>query len=659
MKNLLLLVVFLMFLQGGIAQNAQSSVVIDSLLDVLNKTSDNSNKAQIFYELASNENNPQQRFIYADSGFIAGKKGGDKKYEGLNLFRMGNSLIDLGKLDSALLVFNEAVCIADNFNIPEVHYEVDKDIAYIFEMRGQTDSALYYYERSYSYSKKLDKDKQLYAKYYIADILRIQGRYEDAMLLYLDCLELNNGRKNKIAAALNNGLGTLHFRLKNYDESEKYFGASIKISDDLGLKYLSHTTTNNLAQTMLFHKTKSNEVIQLLTDLLNNNEGGISDYNMGLAYTHLCQAYIYLNDLDNAKYFADMSITNAKKLGNKYSEVMRKNKLANILFLNGEYQKSIILLRKNIDFLENRGDIASLIAAKEFLVNNQLHIINNKQLTTDFEDYIVYKDSLYSTELAQVIKEAEEKYESQQKENKILTLSNENTKKEAQLNQARFTTYGILGLLILIIGLGYLLWFRQKQKQKLALLESAVTASETEKNRIGRELHDGIAGSILKIVYETENNHIDLSNNLLETYNRVRNLSHQLDGTPIHGEMFFDRLIEVIPENTEGQIFNVKLSPNNMELHEPTGTHVYRIVQELITNNLKHAKATKTDIGIELENDVLSIIYNDNGVGTASFTKGNGYHNLENRVELMKGSFEVSTKSGMGFEVVIKIPLLG
>ena len=659
MKTPLLLIVLFTFtlLQGGIAQSKQHTAVVDSLLNILNETNENSSKAQIFYELASNENNPQQRYIYAKLGFIASKKVENKKFEGLNLFLMGNSLLDLGKLDTALLVFNEAVTIADDYNIPEVHYEVDKDIAYIYEMRGQTDSALFYYEQSYNYSKQLDKEKQLFAKYYVADILRVKGRFEDAMLLFLECLELNNGNnKNKIAAAINNGLGSLYFRFKNYDESEKYFRESIKILDDLGLKHQSHTATNNLAQTMLFNKQKINEVIQLLTNLLNSNEGGISDDNKGLAYSHLCQAYINLNDFDKAKYYADMSITNAKKLGNKYSEVIRKYRLATIYLKKGEYQKSIILLNENINFLISRGDIATLILTKENLITSQLHIMGNNQLISDFDDYIVYKDSLYSTELAKVIKEAEEKYQSQQKENEILALSNENIRKETQLTQARYTTYGILSILLLIIGLGYLLWYRQKNKQKLALLKSAITAGEVEKNRIGRELHDGIAGSILKIVYETEKDQIELSNTLLTTYNKVRNLSHQLDGTPIHGELFFDRLIEVIPEDNEEQIFNLRLLPSNLELEEPYGTHIYRIIQELITNNLKHSKATKTNIEIVIVENSLSITYNDNGIGTENFKKGNGYHSIENRVELLKGNVDVNSSTDIGFVVKISIP---
>lgn len=655
MKYLLLLGIIFVSFKAGIANNLHSLFVKDSLQHILITTKDNGLKASLYYELASNENNPQQRYLFADSGYQVSLKSENSKYEGLNLFRMGNGLLDMGNPDSALVLLLKANKIADKNAIPEIHYEADKDIAYIFEMQGNIDSALYYYKRSYNNSKSLDADKQLYGLYNIADITRVNGKYEDAMNLFIQCLELNKNRHNKIGVAINGGLGILFFKIKNYRESEIYSRKAIQIADTLGLTNYSQIATINLSQTLIFEKTKSREAVGLLTKLLNNEEQ-VSTYNLGLIYSNLSQAYINLHDLDKAMYYAKKGIKNAKKMGNRASEVIRSSRLIEIYFLKGEYKKSMAIVKKYQGFLEKSGDISSLIVSKQYLVRNQLHLINDQQLINDFDDYIKLQDSLYNQELLKATKEAEEKYYSKQKEFKILKLSTENINKETELVRSRYIIYGGLVLLVLMIVTIYFIWSKQKQKQRLLVLESRINAGEKEKTRIGKELHDGIAGNILKIVYETEGCQIELSGKLLRTYNQVRHLSHQLDGSCMHNELFSDRLLEVIPENIDGVRFNLKLEPKTMILNEPYGTNVYRIVQELVTNNLKYAKANETTISISLKHQVLSVFYRDNGVGSNDFVRGNGYRNIEDRIKLLKGEIKIVSEINNGFEVQIKIP---
>jgi len=80
------------------------------------------------------------------------------------------------------------------------------------------------------------------------------------------------------------------------------------------------------------------------------------------------------------------------------------------------------------------------------------------------------------------------------------------------------------------------------------------------------------------------------------------------------------------------------------------------LIQELMTNNLKHAKASFTILKIVLENEILSITYKDNGCGSHQFSKGYGHKSMEDRVQLLNGSMVVKTQENEGFETQIQFP---
>lgn len=224
------------------------------------------------------------------------------------------------------------------------------------------------------------------------------------------------------------------------------------------------------------------------------------------------------------------------------------------------------------------------------------------------------------------------------------------------MENTKIIIFLVITILFLILIINYFIYKRLKHKYQLNILESTIKASEREKQRIGKELHDGIAGSIIKLVYETEESQLDLSKKLLKTYNEVRSLSHQLDSYSTHEEFFMDKILDLIPNNFKDKTFTINIEPNHLKLEEPYGTHIYRIIQELITNNLKHAKADRINIKLTKTNRTIELAYKDNGIGIKKLIKGNGFKNMEDRVELMKGKLQLNLENKKGIELLFSIP---
>ena len=89
---------------------------------------------------------------------------------------------------------------------------------------------------------------------------------------------------------------------------------------------------------------------------------------------------------------------------------------------------------------------------------------------------------------------------------------------------------------------------------------------------------------------------------------------------------------------------------------EVTNIHlqIFRIIQELINNSIKHGKATVIDINFSSNNSVSSCVYSDNGIGFDSSqlekTKGLGFSNIENRVQNINGTFNLISGINKGFK---------
>ena len=89
--------------------------------------------------------------------------------------------------------------------------------------------------------------------------------------------------------------------------------------------------------------------------------------------------------------------------------------------------------------------------------------------------------------------------------------------------------------------------------------------------------------------------------------------------------------------------------------------HIFRIVQELIQNVIKHAKATEAVVQLSYNNRILSVTVEDNGVGfdihKTKHHEGIGLKNVESRVKMLHGKIDVQSQNGKGTSVFIEMPV--
>lgn len=219
---------------------------------------------------------------------------------------------------------------------------------------------------------------------------------------------------------------------------------------------------------------------------------------------------------------------------------------------------------------------------------------------------------------------------------------------------------------------------QQKAREKEAadyqrdLLKTTIDSQEVERNRIAKELHDEIgamltttklyAGQINADLSNTDLNVVTSKMNLLfdDMIQNTRRISQDL--RPVILDKLgliegIESLIDTINESGELSVVfeqeSIQLSNKQMELN------LYRILQELLNNTLKHAEATAVEITLNGITEKCKLTYRDNGKGIdhkeLKNKKGIGLKNIESRVSILSGTLHFNSVK-KGTEIEIEFP---
>lgn len=212
---------------------------------------------------------------------------------------------------------------------------------------------------------------------------------------------------------------------------------------------------------------------------------------------------------------------------------------------------------------------------------------------------------------------------------------------------------------------------KTRHQLEITKLNALIEGEEKERNRIAQDLHDGINGDLSAIKFQlmafknqltndVGKENLDKSIAMIDTTcEQVRTISHNLTpytisqyGLSVALEQFCNKMNHAVVL-IDYQWFGEELVlPKNME------TGLYRIVQELVQNAIKHAKAKEILVYCNNLGEFLNITIEDDGVGfdENKQTKGIGLINIEKRVNYLNAKMEIES-SNQGTTILISIPL--
>jgi len=299
------------------------------------------------------------------------------------------------------------------------------------------------------------------------------------------------------------------------------------------------------------------------------------------------------------------------------------------------------------------------------------------------QEFTSLKDSINNVENTANYNNLLLRYEASEKERKIASQDLDLQTKEAAIVAQRNRIWIISGaaMAIFLLGLLGFFLFRQVQERryKNAIiaeqekgLAAIISATEEERKRISKDLHDGIGQKLtalrlglVNLQPRVKDSQVqkeigEISEEFTKSAEEVRQISHQMMPRALMEDGLLSAIEDLLQSTFRFSDINYKFDYHGVDKRYPEKLEVslYRIVQELLNNALKHSGATEIQVQLMELDKKLILIVEDNGKGMAKTkTPGHGFHNIKSRLDFIKGAVNYEPGPHTGMLATVTIPL--
>lgn len=585
------------------------------------------------------------------------------------------------KPDSALFLYDKIIKLANKSQIPIFEAKANNYKGIVFSDIGKYDSAVFYYNKSIAIFKTINNEKGIAANLInIGNTFQFQGELKNAVSYYLDGIAIYENLKDDFILSIS-------------------YGNLATIFDDINQK---EDAKNSLWKSNKFAK-KVNDSVQLVYNHYNLTDLYFDEGVIDSAFVNLEKAKKYLNNSSNnhlkylvsygeARYFIEVNkleqalIISKKALGyveqtkNPYYLALTYSLVGKVYFKQKKYSEALKETHKGLEIAKKYNNKANLIKINSQLSSIYSQINENKKALFHKNLQYKYKDTVLNEKQKKNINFFNIKYQTEKKDKEIIQQQLQLEKKESELQIKKTQTNYLIGFSFFLIVASILAWFlfQQRQKRKnqeiitlkrehqIKTLETLIEGEEKERFRIAKELHDGVNGDLSAIKFKLSTL-LEMNNTVIKeaitmidnSCNQVRAISHNL--VPPSLENF--NLLEAVEEYCEksdasySQKITFQHLGDEVNMSKKEEINIFRIVQELVTNSIKHAEATKIDVQISCRNKIMQITVEDNGVGFDMNNvedKGIGLKNIQSRVDYLHANLDIiSNRKGTSTTVEI------
>lgn len=598
---------------------------------------------------------------------------------------------------------------------------------YVF---NHPDSALQYGKLGLKSAKEHKSNASLAGLYNRMGVAHdIAGNPDSSIVYYEEALKYARIAKVKAteAGALNN-LGLIYWNKDDLEKAVEYYLASIKLFEEVDNQQGIGNTYNNLGLIFIDQKLdkKAIEYFRKAVILRKQME---DRYGLSASYLNLSLAYSNLLDPDSVEFYIRKSIQLKKQIDDGYGLAKAYNNLA-LHFRHGDgpldsvfhYYQEALRFHRMIGYdygiastisnmypvvgehVDARLALDSIQVGIKIAEQNEfnellIQLYWNKALiysyVNEMDSVIEYtlksrnmRDSVEARRNIEVISELETKYETEKKEKEILRLDAENAEAALAISRQRNWIIAIsLGFLV-FAGFGGFVYTQRKRKnearlaaQELSfrknLLDATVIAEEKERQRIAKDLHDGLVQSLaaLKIGIQVALDKADLNDvqhkavkeHMLQidtAANEARNISHQMMPRALEESGLVVAIEDMLAKTLNASHIKYSFEPFGLgekRLAQSIEIGLYRICQELVNNILKHSGATEVSVQLILTKTHIVLHVEDNGKGFQFDQKnqktGIGLNNIFSRASSVNGEVNYENGKPKGTIANIRVPL--
>ena len=602
------------------------------------------------------------------------------------LYEIQNGYLDTNN-DSALYYNKQSEALINKLNAETLRYRCYHAFVKIYHAKFDNARALEYCLKSIEVAQKFKDDFQRANSYRALFSLDYNLRKKDSAIKYgAYALDLTNRIEdtNNIATMYGN-LCRIYSAMELYDKAVEFGKSGV----EAGKHYKDYKglliSMNNLGNAYISQEKNKEAIVifeeQLLTGKKYKRMRSVSNalINLGVIYynvgdtINLNRIARQLKDLEPDFDESDRLGTTYRHLIYGYAHVLKKQPGS----AEKEFLKGLAIAEQ--DTLP--APLENLYLGMSMLKYAQQDFAGGKFYDTKLD---ALNQSEQKKEMAEYALDLETKYAT---ENKIAKIKLQ----ESQLKQKNMINYVLIGSAITLLILSILSYRTYTQKQKLqqqriadletrqllTATEAVLKGEEQERSRIAKDLHDGLGGMLsgIKYSFNTMKGNLIMTPENTQAFERsmdmldssikeMRRVAHNMMPEALVKFGLDTALKDFCNDITNSGALRVSyqsIGVENTDIDQTVAITIYRIVQELINNTMKHAGAISALVQLSKEENQMSVTVEDDGKGfdTALLNRsaGIGWSSIQNRVEFLKGKLDVHSQPDKGTSVLIELTI--
>lgn len=612
----------------------------------------------------------------------------------------GYFFLKLHQYDSAGYYLNTSIQQAGYLDNDSIKTIAELNLGWVKQQTGDSDSAFYYYQNALNTYRSLGDTLGMARTYnYLAVYYKNTGDFEKGLenALKANYIYAKSNNKERYINSLIQ-LGNIYERLKDDDTAIACYQKVYRLSTENNFPDYTASSMVNIAvihdsrgqeyeekDNLFKAKEEYRQATEYFLKAIDFNDSINNKQELALLYSNVSVTYRHLGETQKAIESAQKAIKIALEINDIGCRLRALNNLGICYKGLKDYSKAEscylegLALAEKLKYTDEMEKISSNLSIVFELQGNYKKALNYSRMT------MAYQDTLYNEKKQKLIEEHKTNYEILHLKDlqKITQLKKEKLRKERNI------IYGVVSTIVVILIL-LILFFRMRARKnriiaeqkiqkledekKLLAAQSVLVGQEKERERIARELHDGIGVllSTASIHFSSVESKTDKetgemlkkANKLLrEAGKEVRQISHNMMPGVLSKfglREAIEDLFESVEEAGEVEV-DLKVTIGDKRLPENMEIMIYRVVQEMINNTLKHAKATKISLSVSRTDEFVRMEYKDNGVGfdeeKMPHGKNLGLSGIRSRVEYLGGTIEIKSETGKGTAYFIGIPL--
>lgn len=641
---------------------------------------------------------PHAALRLAREGVTLAKRTGNAQGEARVLQCMAGAHQVLGQLDSAIQELSSALVISERINFLKGVVSSSQKLATLYTDRGEVKQALEHLERAELVAERMgDAEEQARTLNLKGAALMTAGRYQEAVAPYFASIVLRKRIASPSLGKSYENLGALYLNMGRTEDAGKLYEEMVAEARDrkdailLASGFLDLSAVRSKEKRFAEVVAYADSALALFRANGNAQRAADAFLNRAMALMELGRLVEAGTDLDAAMagYHStgDQKGITSVRVDRAYLYV-RQGKAAEAL---EQCDQALVLSRQN-GLARLRAQVLSIRA-------DALRALGRyDEALTVLKQYLVLKDSILGEKATEQLASAEmrEKYDAEgriaQVEQLKLAKEQEQALRKRRTTQRNALFLAVAGLLML----SFLLYRNVQHRRKLAVqaqqlheqrindlmhdnevqvLNAMLSGQDTERERVAKDLHDrlgsmlsaiklqfGSLESRLEAMHAEQDKQYRKVNVLLDdAVDEVRRISHDM----VQGSLNDFGLAQALEDLRNSLVVKGRLEVEmelfglDRRMERSVEITVYRIVQELVSNALKHGRPSEITIAVTRRSDGLSIIVSDNGKGfdPASGRDGMGLDNVRSRATALGGTLHIDSTLGHGTTVSIELPL--